>query len=213
MTDHIQKLRKEYRKAALDETHTDSNPFNQFKQWFEEALEAKLPEPNAFVLSTVNQNGQPSARVVLLKDATEHGFTFYTNYTSRKGLEIETHPLGCITFFWHELERQIRIEGKLERVGEQESDNYFALRPKGSQIGAWASPQSERITSRKELEIREEKFIAEFGDGVISRPAHWGGYELIPNYFEFWQGRENRMHDRICYSLQANEWGRFRLAP
>jgi pyridoxamine 5'-phosphate oxidase len=213
MTEHILKLRKEYKKAELDETHTDGNPFKQFKHWFDDALEARLSEPNAFVLSTVNKNGQPSARVVLLKDATEKGFTFYTNYTSRKGAEIEMHPLGCFTFFWHDLERQIRIEGKLEKVAETESNSYFSSRPRGSQIGAWSSPQSEQISSRKELELREEKYSAEFGESNVPRPAHWGGYVLIPNYFEFWQGRENRMHDRICYRLDEGNWERFRLAP
>jgi len=213
MSDEILKLRKEYQKAALDESHTHADPFEQFNHWFAEALNAGLDEPNAFVLSTADKDGHPSARIVLLRDATDRGFTFFTNYKSRKGREISENPAACFTFFWHALERQVRLEGKLEKLPESDSDSYFSIRPKGSQIGAWASPQSEQIASRAELETREEKYQTQFGDAPIPRPPHWGGYILIPDYLEFWQGRENRLHDRICYELSGSEWKRFRLAP
>ncbi len=213
MQDRIKELRKEYIKEALDESKTAINPIDQFRNWFNEALDVKLIEPNAMMVATVNESGRPSARIVLLKDITDDGITFYTNYESRKGVEIQVHEYGCATFFWPELERQIRFEGKLSKVPAKTSDEYFAIRPRGSQIGAWASPQSKRILSRDELEENERKFIQQFEGIEVPRPPHWGGYQLEPDYVEFWQGRQNRMHDRICYSVKNHIWERFRIAP
>jgi pyridoxamine 5'-phosphate oxidase len=213
MQDRIQELRKEYRKEVLDEAATHENPIIQFKKWFQEALDVQLNEPNAMMLATVNEHGRPSARIVLLKDITNVGITFYTNYLSRKGKEIAGQDYACVTFFWPELERQIRFEGKLSKVDVKISDDYFAIRPRGSQIGAWSSPQSQQIQSRAVLEENERKFIQQFEGKPVPRPEHWGGYQLEPDYVEFWQGRENRMHDRICYSLKEATWNRFRVAP
>lgn len=213
MQDRILELRKEYSKAALDESHTAIEPIQQFRNWFQEALDVKLIEPNCMMLATVNEQNRPSARIVLLRDITETGIVFYTNYSSRKGNEIDGHEYACSTFFWPELERQVRFEGKITKVDSQISSDYFALRPRGSQIGAWASPQSQRIESRKFLEENEQKFEKEFEGKEVPRPAHWGGYILEPDYVEFWQGRPNRLHDRICYKLLNNEWERFRVAP
>ncbi len=214
MQDRILELRKEYSKAALDETHTAHEPIAQFRNWFHEALAAKLIEPNAMMLATVNEAGRPSARIVLLRDVTDAGIVFYTNYLSRKAQEIEGQQFGCVTFFWPELERQVRLEGILTKIDAKISDDYFALRPRGSQIGAWSSPQSNRVHSRKELEENEESYTLKFEGMDVPRPPHWGGYLLTPDYVEFWQGRENRLHDRICYSQQtAGDWERYRIAP
>ncbi|MFM2285620.1 MAG: hypothetical protein RLZZ543_1117 [Bacteroidota bacterium] len=213
MQDRILELRKEYSKAALDESHTAIDPILQFRNWFHEALDVKLIEPNCMMLATVNEQNRPSARIVLLRDITETGITFYTNYSSRKGNEIDGQEYACSTFFWPELERQVRFEGKISKLDSQISSDYFALRPRGSQIGAWASPQSQRIESRKFLEENEQKFEKEFEGKEVPRPAHWGGYILVPDYVEFWQGRPNRLHDRICYKLSGNDWERFRVAP
>ena len=213
MQDRILELRKEYSKAALDESHTASDPIQQFRNWFQEALDVKLIEPNCMMLATVNEANRPSARIVLLRDITATGITFYTNYLSRKGTEIAGQEYACSTFFWPELERQVRFEGKISKVASQTSSDYFALRPRGSQIGAWASPQSQPIASRKVLEENELKFEKQFEGIEVPRPEHWGGYLLEPDYVEFWQGRPNRLHDRICYKQNKMEWERFRVAP
>jgi len=213
MLDRILQLRKEYSLAALDETHVKANPLEQFNLWFEEAMQAQLQEPNALFLATVDADNRPSGRIVLLREVNEKGFVFYTNYLSRKGLEIAHNPNASITFFWPELERQVRIEGVLEKVPETTSNQYFAKRPRGSQIGAWASPQSKQISSRDELEKEEKRIIELFEGREVERPTHWGGYCLVPRYVEFWQGRENRLHDRICFSQHHSAWEISRLAP
>ena len=214
MNHNLKDLRKEYRLAALDELHAGPDPIFQFKKWFQEAMEAELLEPYAMTLSTVNKENRPSARVVLLRDLSTQGFTFFTNYLSRKGHDIAENPFAALNFFWPDLERQVRIEGKIVTLNNADSDAYFASRPRGSQLGAWSSPQSEVIASRELLEQNVEQFTQQFEGKEVVRPAHWGGYCLIPDYFEFWQGRESRLHDRICYTLDQNEgWDRCRLAP
>ena len=213
MLDRILELRKEYRKEKLDEQHISDNPIQQFRIWFDEALKAELIEPNAMMLATVNAQKRPSMRIVLLRDILEDGIVFYTNYLSRKGNEIELNPYGSATFFWPELERQVRIEGVLKKIDEHISDSYFAKRPRGSQIGAWSSPQSKTIHSRNELEENEMHYTALFEGKDVPRPPHWGGYILQADYMEFWQGRENRLHDRICYTLSEGNWERSRIAP
>jgi pyridoxamine-phosphate oxidase len=207
-------LRKEYRNSQLNESDLLPDPFQQFNHWFQQALAAELPEPNAMTLATVNEDGHPSARIVLLKEMNSKGFVFFTNYQSRKGEELEKNPFGAIVFFWHELERQVRIEGKVEKISAEESDNYFHSRPRDSRIGAIASPQSKRIASRQLLEDKFSALIAQTADSFIDRPIHWGGYVLIPQQIEFWQGRPNRMHDRLVYSLSdTGVWEQFRVAP
>lgn len=209
----IAALRENYSKGSLDVQDVNISPIEQFQKWFHEAIESKLPEPNAMVLSTVSVDGKPSARVVLLK-GVDTGFTFFTNYLSRKGAELGENPNACITFFWVELERQVRIEGMIEKVSADESDRYFHSRPSGSQIGAWVSNQSMVIGNREVLEEREQYLKAKFGDNPIPRPPHWGGYRLIPNYIEFWQGRPSRLHDRIAYTkLEEDTWKIERLSP
>lgn len=214
MHHNLKELRKEYSLAALDELHTDSDPISQFKKWFHEAMEAQMPEPYAMTLSTVNKENRPSSRVVLLRDVNEEGFSFFTNYLSRKGHDIAVNPFASLNFFWHELERQVRIEGKIVTLNAADSDAYFASRPRGSQIGAWSSPQSQIIDSRQVLEKNVVQYTAQFDGKDVDRPPHWGGYCLIPDYLEFWQGRESRLHDRISYSLTTEgSWTRSRLAP
>jgi pyridoxamine 5'-phosphate oxidase len=211
---NIQTLRKEYTKEALDISIVHSSPIIQFKIWFEEALKAEVNETNAMVLSTISSENKPSARVVLLKGFEEAGFSFYTNYESKKGRELAQNPHACLTFFWPELERQVRIEGVIAKVSKKESDAYFAVRPKGSQIGAWASPQSTVIASRDILVQNQEALANKYAHKEVERPEHWGGYVLKPNLIEFWQGRHSRLHDRICYALQENSaWKIERLAP
>jgi pyridoxamine 5'-phosphate oxidase len=211
---NIQTLRKEYTKEALDISIVNSSPIIQFKLWFEEALNAEVTETNAMVLSTISSENKPSARVVLLKGFDEAGFSFYTNYESKKGKELAQNPNACLTFFWPELERQVRIEGVIAKVSKKESDDYFAVRPKGSQIGAWASPQSTVIASRDILVQNQEALENKYAHKEVERPEHWGGYVLKPDLIEFWQGRHSRLHDRICYELQENsDWKIERLAP
>ena len=214
-------LRQSYKKASFDIQDALENPIEQFKKWFEEALEAELSaEANAMVLSTVGANNRPSSRVVLLKSIDE-GFVFYTNYESRKGEDLTHNPYASLTFFWAELERQVRIEGKVEKVSAEQSNEYFKSRPVGSQIGAIASPQSRVIDTRDELERLVKSIEKNYEEThFIERPKNWGGYRLIPDYMEFWQGRESRLHDRINYLLQedvekryANPWEIVRLAP
>ena len=205
-------LRKDYRLAALEESSVDTNPIEQFQVWFLEAQSAKLPEPNAMTIATVNADGHPSARVVLLKGLDARGFVFYTNYDSRKGREIAAHPFAALVFHWNELERQVRIEGSVVRISEAESDTYFNSRPIGSRIGAWTSPQSEVITSRDVLTDKEKMMIQKYGDHP-PRPAHWGGLRVVPKVIEFWQGRSSRLHDRLRYRQTSHGWIIDRLAP
>lgn len=213
MDHNIAKLRQDYNLKGLDEQDLDPNPFTQFKLWFDEALSAGVVEPNAMVLSTVS-DGRPSARVVLLKDLDQAGFTFFTNYESKKAKEMESDPFVAVTFFWKELERQVRIEGKVEKTTNQESAEYFAVRPRGSQVGAWASTQSEHLASRAELEERTLLLEQKFDGAQVPRPPHWGGYRVIPHYFEFWQGRSSRLHDRLVYEkTDEGSWEIERLYP
>lgn len=209
----ILQLRKEYAQASLEITDISKDPIEQFKSWFDQAMKSGIIEPYAMNISTVDSENRPSSRIVLLRDVSENGFIFYTNYLSRKGKGINEHKFAAINFFWPELERQIRIEGELEKVSAKVSDDYFALRPRGSQIGAWASPQSSKIESREILEQNEKDFTEKFQNLPVPRPEHWGGYLLKPDYFEFWQGRENRLHDRISYEKMNNVWELNRLAP
>jgi pyridoxamine 5'-phosphate oxidase len=210
--DSIAQLRKNYTFGQLTETEVPTNPLALFQVWFEQAMKAECPEPNSMTLATADQAGNPSARIVLLKGADQDGFTFFTNYESQKGKDLAIRPQAALLFHWHELERQVRIKGTVERVAASESNEYFHSRPAASRIGAWASPQSHEIPNREFLEETEKRFTAEFGDQP-PRPEHWGGYRLHPNEFEFWQGRPSRLHDRITYHLEGSSWRIARLAP
>jgi pyridoxamine 5'-phosphate oxidase len=210
----ISDLRKEYTLHGLSEAEADPDPIGQFARWFDQAIAAGLVEPNAMTLATVGADGQPSARVVLLKSFDARGFVFYTNYLSRKGRDLEIDPRVALVFYWPDLERQVRIEGTATRVAADESDAYFASRPPGSRIGAWASPQSRLIEGRESLEREVARLTQAFGDGPIARPPHWGGYRVSPSVFEFWQGRPSRLHDRLRYRRDSEgEWIIERLAP
>lgn len=205
-------IRQSYEKSVLLENGLAASPHEQFAVWFEQALQAQVIEPNAMTLATATANGKPSARIVLLKGYDERGFVFFTNYLSRKGRELADNTQASLLFFWPELERQVRLEGRVEKVQTQESDAYYCSRPLGSRIGAWASPQSQPIT-RQELESRTAELAAELGEDP-PRPEHWGGYRLVPDYAEFWQGRPSRLHDRLTYRRQENgAWTIVRLAP
>ena len=205
-------LRNDYSLKTLEESGVDPDPLKQFGVWMVEAIHAQVPEPTAMGLATVGANGRPAGRIMLLKGVDAHGFVFYTNYASRKGRELEARPVAALTFLWKELERQVRIEGAVEKVTAAESDEYFATRPVGSRIGAWASPQSEAIADRDWLERRWAELTALYGDQP-PRPPHWGGYRVKPDYVEFWQGRQSRLHDRIAYTRAADAWKIARLAP
>ncbi|HEX6290135.1 MAG TPA: pyridoxamine 5'-phosphate oxidase [Herpetosiphonaceae bacterium] len=210
----IADLRREYSQHGLRKSEVAADPFAQFQIWFDQALRAQVPEPNAMTLATATPDGIPSARVVLLKEFDARGFVFYTNYLSRKGDELEANPRAALVFFWPEMERQVRIEGRVERVTEQEADAYFASRPEGSRLGAWASPQSQVIAGRDVLDQRLAEVAAAHAGAAVPRPAHWGGYRVVPTTIEFWQGRPSRLHDRIRYRLSADQtWLIERLAP
>jgi pyridoxamine 5'-phosphate oxidase len=211
--DHVARLRTEYTRAGLAEVDAAPDPLAQFRAWFEEALAADLHEPNAMVLATATPDGKPSARVVLLKGFDERGFVFYTNYEGRKGREIGRNPHAALVFYWGELERQVRIEGRVGRVSERESDAYYASRPRGSRLGAWASEQSRVVGGREVLEGRIRDLEAEYEGREVPRPAFWGGYRVEPEVVEFWQGRESRLHDRISYRRGDGGWEIERLQP
>ncbi len=205
-------LRKSYERDELDENASDADPLRQFQRWLGQALAAELPEPNAMTLATVGPDGRPSTRIVLVKGVDPRGLVWYTNYASRKGREIAQHPFAALQFHWVELERVVRIEGRVEKTSEQESDAYFASRPLDSRLGAWASPQSEVIASRAVLVTGAARAAARYALHP-PRPPHWGGYRLVPDLWEFWQGRKSRLHDRLRYRLRDGQWVRERLAP
>jgi pyridoxamine 5'-phosphate oxidase len=208
----IANLRKSYERSELDENASHALPLQQFDQWLQEAISAAIPEPNAMTLATVGADGRPSSRVVLIKGYDERGLTWYTNYQSRKGRELAANPFAALQFHWVELERVVRIEGRVEKLSDAESDAYYATRPLDSRIGAWASPQSEVIASRTVLVTQAAKYAARYALHP-PRPAHWGGYRLVPDRWEFWQGRKSRLHDRLRYRLDGGQWVRERLAP
>ncbi len=214
MTRTIADLRKDYTLQGLSETDANPNPFIQFQIWFQQALAAQLPEPNAMTIATATPDGKPTARMVLLKDFDERGFVFFTNYNSQKGQQIAKNPQAALVFWWAELERQVRITGRVEKVSEQESDEYFQSRPFNSRLGAWASHQSEVIGSREELEQRFQQLQAKYKNQEVPRPPYWGGFRVIPSEIEFWQGRPSRLHDRLLYiRLQDGSWKIQRLSP
>lgn len=214
----ITSLREEYARSTLNETDAAADPFAQFSKWFDEALKSKVPVPNAMTLATVADNGGPTARIVLLKEFDPQGFVFFTNYESRKGRDLTRNPRASLLFFWAELERQVRIEGTVSKVNSAESDAYYPTRPIGARLGAWASPQSEVLPDRAVLEQRLAEMTRRYGDNP-PRPPHWGGYRLVPDSLEFWQGRTSRLHDRLRYRRNAQGmpgslgWIRERLAP
>jgi len=210
--DKLSDLRKSYERDELDEQLASPEPLRQFREWLQQALNAGIPEPNAMTLATVGPDGRPSTRIVLIKDIEERGLVWYTNYDSRKGRELAAHPFGALQFHWVEMERVVRIEGRVEKVEAAQSDAYFASRPLDSRLGAWASPQSQVISSRAVLVANAAKAAAQHGLNP-ARPPHWGGYRLVPERWEFWQGRKSRLHDRLVYRLEDGIWVRERLAP
>lgn len=209
----IEQIRRDFVKEELNESTIAENPIQQFAAWFEQALSADLLDSNAMTLSTVNKEGVPSSRIVLLKGVDEQGFRFYTNYKSRKGTELAENPHAALCFYWAALERQVRIEGKVQKLSRDQSEVYFHKRPRLSQLGAWASQQSSEVASRQELESQFEEVKERFEGEEVPLPDFWGGYRLLPDRIEFWQGRRGRLHDRICYKRKSDDWEVFRLSP
>jgi pyridoxamine 5'-phosphate oxidase len=213
MSKKLAEIRNEYKYQQLTENNVNHNPFLQLKSWMDEAIASQVYEPTAMNMATAGGDGRPSSRIVLLKELSEEGLVFFTNYESKKGKDLFQNPYAAILFFWPELERQTRVEGKVEKISAKESDIYFKSRPTGSQIGANISPQSQVIPSRELLEKKQTEFAKKFDGKEIPRPPHWGGYILVPDKFEFWQGRESRLHDRLQFNLAGGEWKLERLAP
>jgi pyridoxamine 5'-phosphate oxidase len=213
MTKDLWRLGAQYAGAPLDPADCDPDPIAQFRRWFQHAIDAQLPTVNAVTLGTIDERGRPAARIVLLKDVDELGFVFFTNYDSRKAQDLAAHPFAALVAFWEPLHRQVRIEGEIEKVEPEVSDAYFASRPRGSQIGAIASPQSRPIASREVLEDRFAEAERSIGVAEPARPAHWGGYRLVPDMIELWQGQPSRLHDRVRYRREHGGWVRDRLAP
>ena len=210
----IADIRKDYRLKKFTEAEAASNPIEQFTKWWNDAIKSEIDEVNAMTLATADSNGKPSARIVLLKGYDKNGFVFFTNYQSQKGKELEQNPQACLVFYWKEVERQIKIEGIVEKLSPEDNDVYFFSRPEGSRIGAWSSPQSSVIKSRDVIEANVKKYTSKFLNKEIPRPDHWGGYIVKPTLIEFWQGGASRLHDRIQYSLQKKStWKIERLAP
>jgi pyridoxamine 5'-phosphate oxidase len=209
----LSELRLSYTKSGLLEQDANANAIEQFRAWFSQAVAAKVPEPNAMCLATIGRDGTPDARMVLLKEFDNAGFVFFTNYNSRKAMELDRNPRAALLFYWPDLERQVRISGTAAKASAAESDAYFASRPRGHQLGAWASNQSDLIESRALLEQNAEAVAAKFEGAPVPRPPHWGGYRLVPDVVEFWQGRPNRLHDRLEYLRTPEGWTRRRLAP
>ena len=212
MEHRIADLRKSYERDELDETASASKPMAQFETWLQQAIAAQVPEPNAMTLATVGSDGRPSTRIVLIKGLSEKGLDWYTNFNSRKGQELAGNPMAALQFHWVELERVVRIEGCVERIDDAKADAYFASRPLDSRLGAWASPQSQVISSRAVLVAQAARYAAQFALSP-PRPPHWGGFRLVPDRWEFWQGRKSRLHDRLRYRLSEGQWLRERLAP
>ncbi len=213
MNPAIADLRKDYQLQALLESDANPDPFVQFGTWFDAAVAAQIPEPNAMTIATATPDGIPSARIVLLKAFDDRGFVLFTNYDSHKGQELDANPNAALVFLWTELERQVRIQGRVEKISPEESDGYYYSRPPGSRLGAWASNQSEVVADRTILETRLAELKAQYPDGDIARPPHWGGFRVIPSMIEFWQGRSSRLHDRLRYRKQDHGWTIDRLSP
>ena len=213
MANDLWRLGEQYAGTPLDPADCDPDPIVEFRRWFQHAVDAKLPTVNAMTLATVDDRGRPAARIVLLKEVDDRGFVFFTNYESRKGRDLAAHPVAALCLFWEPLHRQVRVEGAIEKVDAAASDEYFAQRPRGSQIGSIASPQSRPIAERAELERRVAEVERALGTGEPARPPHWGGYRLVPDLLEFWQGRQSRLHDRIAYRREGKDWHISRLAP
>ena len=214
MDSSIADQRQNYTRAGLSEADVTSNPIAQFKIWFQQALDADLVEPNAMTIATATPEGKPTARIVLLKGVSDRGFVFYTNYKSQKGQQLIANPHAALVFLWDKLERQVRIEGKVEKLSAEESAEYFHSRPKASQLGAWASNQSQVIPNREVLEQRLDQLQTKYSSDTVPLPEHWGGFRVVPNRIEFWQGRPSRLHDRLVYDLLANgDWQINRLSP
>jgi pyridoxamine 5'-phosphate oxidase len=213
MTQELWRLGEQYQGAPLDPEACDPDPIVEFRRWFQVAVDAELPTVNAMTLATIDERGRPAARLVLLKEVDDRGFVFFTNYDSRKGRDLAAHPFAALVVFWEPLHRQIRVEGAIEKLDAAASDAYFAVRPRGSQIGAIASPQSQPIASREALAHLVAEAEAAVGTGTPARPAHWGGYRLVPDMIELWQGQRSRLHDRVRYRRDREDWLRDRLAP
>lgn len=209
----IQEIRRNYLHSRLDYDDINPDPLLQFRFWLNDAIKANVRDVNAMALATADKSGKASVRIVLLKGVDRSGFVFFTNYDSKKGKQIIQNPYGAIMFYWSELDRQVRIEGRIDKTSRKESDEYFMIRPEASKIGAWASPQSQRIPNREYLDHLERDYVTLFRNKTMERPENWGGYRLIPDLFEFWQGRENRLHDRFEYKWANGAWELYRLAP